>query len=208
MNTQINGDLQSGSTSRKQAKPEFARISDSRKYTAQMSSGTGTNCHTDDLNVKFDKEIRKHIFIQKRVTVFDVAAYILNKLGSISAMKLQKLVYYCQAWSLVWDERPLFSERIEAWTNGPVVPELFAFHRGQFIVDEIPIGNVDNLNSTQKETIDAVLDFYGDKPAQWLIDLAHSEKPWQNARKGLSETESGNREISIEAIADYYSSLS
>ena len=170
----------------KQAKPEFARISDSRKYTAQMSSGTGTNCHTDDLNVKFDKEIRKHIFIQKRVTVFDVAAYILNKLGSISAMKLQKLVYYCQAWSLVWDERPLFSERIEAWTNGPVVPELFAFHRGQFIVDEIPIGNVDNLNSTQKETIDAVLDFMVINRHNGLLILLIL-KTLAECPKGLSE---------------------
>ena len=32
----------------------------------------------------------------------DVAAYILKKLGPMTAMKLQKLVYYCQAWSLVW----------------------------------------------------------------------------------------------------------
>ena len=61
------------------------------------------------------------------VSVFDVAAYILDKLGPISTIKLQKLVYYCQAWSLVWDEEPLFSERIEAWVNGPVVRELLHF---------------------------------------------------------------------------------
>ena len=74
------------------------------------------------------------------VSVFDVAAYILNKLGTISTIKLQKLVYYCQAWSLVWDEAPLFNEKIEAWVNGPVVRELFAFHRGAFQIGSIPIG--------------------------------------------------------------------
>ena len=55
------------------------------------------------------------------VTVFDVVRFILEQKGSTTAMKLQKLVYYCQAWSLVWDEQPLFKERIEAWVNGPVV---------------------------------------------------------------------------------------
>jgi hypothetical protein len=35
----------------------------------------------------------------------DVAAYILSRQGRMTAMKLQKLVYYSQAWSVVWDER-------------------------------------------------------------------------------------------------------
>lgn len=160
-----------------------------------------------------DSEFKKRnniadIQITKNVTVFDVSAYIIKKLGPISSMKLQKLTYYSQAWSLVWDEKPLFSEKIEAWANGPVIPDLFSYHRGQFSVSEILIGNIDNLNDNQKETINAVLNFYGDKPAQWLIDLSHSEKPWQIARKGLAENEAGNREISIESMVDYYSSIS
>ena len=69
------------------------------------------------------------------ITVHDVAAYILNKTGEITAMKLQKLVYYSQVWSLVWDEQPLFEARIEAWANGPVIPELYNEHRGQFLVN-------------------------------------------------------------------------
>jgi len=50
-------------------------------------------------------------------TAHDVAAYILDKCGSMSAMKLQKLVYYSQAWHLVWDDAPLFEERVEAWAT-------------------------------------------------------------------------------------------
>ncbi len=61
-------------------------------------------------------------------TVFDVAAYILEQYSAIPTMKLQKLIYYCQAWSLVWDEEPLFSEDIEAWANGPVVRSLYEAH--------------------------------------------------------------------------------
>ena len=51
------------------------------------------------------------------VNVFDVAAHILQKYGSMTAMKLQKLVYYCQAWSLVWDEQPLFSEKLPRFVS-------------------------------------------------------------------------------------------
>jgi uncharacterized phage-associated protein len=142
-----------------------------------------------------------------QLSVFDVGAYIQRKLGSVSAMKLQKLAYYCQAWSLVWDEKPLFKENIEAWVNGPVIKELFNHCRGNFIVDKVLIGNPDLLDAQQRETVDAVLNFYGEKTAQWLIDLSHSERPWQQAREGLSENERSSRIISYESMAEYYSSL-
>lgn len=57
--------------------------------------------------------------------VRDVADYILAQRGPMSAMKLQKLVYYSQAWHLTWAEEPIFDARIEAWANGPVVPLLY-----------------------------------------------------------------------------------
>ncbi|RJP86753.1 MAG: DUF4065 domain-containing protein [Desulfobacteraceae bacterium] len=125
----------------------------------------------------------------------------------MTTMKLQKLVYYCQAWSLVWDERPLFKEEIEAWANGPVVKELFAYHRGMFQVSSISIGNPDLLNNEQKDTIDAVIEYYGDKPSQWLIDLTHMEDPWKKTRTGLPISVRSDRVIALEDMAEYYSSL-
>ncbi|RKU13139.1 hypothetical protein C6503_16315 [Candidatus Poribacteria bacterium] len=128
-------------------------------------------------------------------------------MGAMTTMKLQKLVYYSQAWSLVWDEKQLFEEDIEAWANGPVVRDLFDYHRGMYEISAMPIGNPRLLNQEQQETVDAVLDYYGDKSAQWLIDLTHMEDPWIQARKGLPKLERGNRVISLDAIAHYYSSL-
>lgn len=138
----------------------------------------------------------------------DVAAYILQQRGEMTAMKLQKLVYYCQAWSLVWDERPLFDERIQAWANGPVVPELYAVHKGMFAVDHWPKGSPDCLDATAKETVDAVLGYYAARPAQWLSDLTHMEAPWKDAREGLAPGERGQREITCAALAEYYGGLS
>lgn len=139
--------------------------------------------------------------------VHDVAAYILKSQGSMTAMKLQKLVYYCQAWSLVWDDKPLFPETIEAWANGPVARALYERHRGRFDVSSWSAGNIDSLTSQERDTIDAVLKFYGHQSSQWLSNLTHQEAPWLEARKGLGPTERGAEEITLSSMAEYYSSL-
>jgi len=140
-------------------------------------------------------------------SVQDVAAYILHKLGPVTAIKLQKLVYYSQAWSLVWDEEPLFEDEIQAWANGPVSPTLYEAHRRQFKVSVISDGNLESLTPSQRETIDKVLEFYGDKSSQWLSDLTHQESPWLEARRGLAPGQPGNCEITTASMAEYYGSL-
>lgn len=154
-----------------------------------------------------EKDTRIQYSTQHSVSALDVAAYILRKLGPMTTMKLQKLVYYCQAWSLVWDEKPLFKEDIEAWANGPVVRELFNYHRGQYQISSVLIGNPDLLDDQQRETIDAILDYYGNKSSQWLSDLTHMEDPWKITRMGTPELERGNKTISLELLASYYGSL-
>lgn len=142
-------------------------------------------------------------------TEFDVVNYILDKLGEISAMKLQKLVYYSQAWSLVWDEEELFSADFEAWANGPVLRSLYNEHRGLFKVnaDTFSQGDKDNLNDEQIETIDTVLEFYGDKSAQWLSNLTHKESPWKEARGELEPMTSSDEIITKGSMEEYYAAL-
>lgn len=141
------------------------------------------------------------------VSVFDVAAYILQQQGSMSTAKLQKLVYYCQAWSLVRDEEALFPEEIEAWINGPVVRDLFNVHVDVYRLDRLACGDPDALNEDQRDTVDAVLKFYGDKPHQWLSDLTHMENPWKDARRGMPGNVRGNKVIPKADLAEYYGSL-
>ena len=142
-------------------------------------------------------------------SVFDVAKYILEQTGEITSMKLQKLMYYSQAWSLVWDNKVLFDSRIEAWANGPVVPDLYYQHKGKFMVDESVFNDGDsaNLSQSEIETINAVLSIYGTKSAQWLSELTHNEAPWKNAREGLQPGEASSREITTPALYEYYESL-
>ena len=139
--------------------------------------------------------------------VLDVAAYILEKQGPMTTWKLQKLVYYAQGWSTVWDDAEIFPEEIEAWANGPVVRELYERHRHQFRLSAIKGGNPSQLTSAQAETVDAVLAYYGDKSSQWLSDLTHMEDPWRKARRGIPEGDRGNTIIRKQDLAEYYGGL-
>lgn len=141
-------------------------------------------------------------------SVHDVAAYILSKQDApISTWKLQKLVYYSQAWHLVWDEEPLFAEKIEAWANGPVVRPLYLKHRGQFSVSEWRWGNPDALSESEKATINLVLASYGGLSGRQLSHLTHSEAPWRDAREGLGPTDLSSAPITLDAMQAYYEAL-
>ena len=140
-------------------------------------------------------------------SVLDVAALILQKNGPMTTWKLQKLVYYSQAWALVWDDKPLFPEQIEAWANGPVVRRLFNAHRGQYTVNDIPLGSADKLSPDEVDTVMAVLNYYGKKSSQYLSDLTHMEDPWLLAREGIADDRRSNQEITLESMAEYYGSL-
>lgn len=140
-------------------------------------------------------------------TSLDVAEYILGKKGPVTAMMLQELVYYAQAWFLALEQEPLFEEPIEAWANGPVIRELFESHCGQYCVSTIPDGDPDQLWEDQKETIDAVVIYYGQKSPEWLRDRSLSEEPWRKAREVCSDGQPSPNRISIESMEEYYSEL-
>lgn len=141
-------------------------------------------------------------------SVFDVAKYILEKQGTMSTMKLQKLCYYCQAWSLVWDDTPLFDEEFHAWANGPVCRELFFETQGKFSVSaEDEPGSSANLSDNQKETIDVVLNYYSPHNAQWLSQLTHLEAPWNRAREGVPAGVGSDNIITKESMAEYYGGI-
>lgn len=141
-------------------------------------------------------------------SVYDVAAFILARVGQVGAMKLQKLVYYSQAWSLVWDDRPIFSEAIEAWDKGPVVPELYEQHRKPFLdgASLENMGDASRLSADQQASISAVLDFYGGRSGSWLSELSHREPPWHDAR--AAEPGARNAVITTQAMRAFFSTYS
>jgi uncharacterized phage-associated protein len=146
---------------------------------------------------------------REMANIFDVAKYILEKYGPMTAMKLQKLTYYAKAWGLVWDEEEMFTEEFQAWANGAVAPALYDRHRHLFIVtpELFPDDNSGALSQSQRDTVDRVLDFYGKYTAQQLSDINHQEDPWKDARGGIPPTARSTSVITPAAMAEYYSGI-
>lgn len=118
----------------------------------------------------------------------DVAAYILNEKGRLSGYQLQKLLYYCQAWCLVTQDRALFPEQIRAWEHGHVVYEVARVHRGRRTVAAFDI-NADPqaISAEDQVLIDAVLESYGVLSGDELEALSHRESPWQDYFNGETD---------------------
>jgi uncharacterized phage-associated protein len=122
--------------------------------------------------------------------VIDVANYILEisrkesedgEYELISHMKLQKLVYFCQGYSLALYGKPLFPESIEAWTHGPVCPKLYHLLKGY---GSLPItASIDPeriiLNEREKRLVEMVYDSYGQYSASRLRKITHDNGPWK-----------------------------
>lgn len=144
---------------------------------------------------------------EKTVDAIDVANYVikyLKKRGkSINHLKLQKLLYYIEAWHLVFFDSPIFADDIEAWAHGPVLRVVWDyFKKYSILYNELPVCEEceSDLSEEQKDLIRDVLDEYGDKTGYYLENLTHEERPWQEAWA------SSNKKLNKDFMKSYYGS--
>lgn len=143
----------------------------------------------------------------EETSVFDVAAFILQKAGKMDTMKLQKLCYYSQAWHLAWEGEALFSEDFEAWANGPVCPPLFKEHKGRFELERLDCGDPENLSQNARDSVEAVLKHYGSWSGLQLGQKTHEERPWLEARGATPPGGRCKTVIEKTEMQDYYAGL-
>ena len=142
--------------------------------------------------------------------VQDVAAYILGKLGPMSAMKLQKLCYFSYGYHLAWEDRQLFPERFEAWANGPVCRPLYENHRGRFTLNPGDIaGKPGDLDEGERESVDLVIGGYGSFTAHQLSAMTHAKGPWVDARRRVraADFERSDEELDDDEIFEFFDAL-
>lgn len=150
-----------------------------------------------------------------------VVLYCLQNEISISHLKLQKLLYYIQAWHLVYfDNEDIFDEEPEAWAKGPVYRtiynELKEFYNNRELEDYYKSYEEEEFNKVkekisltdeQEEFLEAILNHYGTMDHDKLVCLTHCEYPWSNARKELSPFEFSNEKVSKDDMRNYYGKL-
>lgn len=153
--------------------------------------------------------------------VLDVSRYIIsysNKMDyGISNLKLQKVLYFVQAYFLIQTGHPCFNEKIEAWDFGPVVSKVYCEYK-QYGCGDIPTtksfimidkNNIWNSKRVEfddiaisyydKSLINKVVDKFSEYSATDLVTLTQHQTPW------IDSFSSGkNNEISLDAIKDYF----
>ena len=103
--------------------------------------------------------------------------------GDLTPMKLLKLVYIANGWSLGLNNQPLFADEVEAWKYGPVVPALYhkiKQYRNRSIDRELPEpSGVENIETGDQRLLDRVWNTYGQHSGLTLSSITHKPgTPW------------------------------
>lgn len=144
------------------------------------------------------------------VRVSRVAHHILKTSGGpMSTMKLQKLCYFAQGWSLAWTDAPLFIEDFQAWKNGPVCYELFDLHRGRYSITDSGIEPTGpELGDWQLSDLESAIEPYLPLTGAQLSTLTHeSGTPWAEARAGVPLGARSQVEITKESMRTFFQAL-
>lgn len=119
--------------------------------------------------------------------------------GTMTNMKINKLLYYAQCLHLALYDEQLFNEEIQAWIHGPVCPRVYSAYK-QHVADPLPIPETTGLNAITEKIIEIVQDvweFLGDRRASELRNMTHDEFPWLNARGGIPDDFASQEQLSL-----------
>jgi len=144
--------------------------------------------------------------VTSATTVANEMLKIAKRQGKhLTPMQLMKLVYIAHGWSLALLRRDLFSDRIEAWKYGPVLPSLYHATKS-FGRNPIPHDLIDDDMDTPLEPnvqafLEDVFSKYGDISGVGLSNLTHRPgSPWDQVyRDGVM-----NIEIPDSLIREHY----
>ena len=131
-------------------------------------------------------------------TAKEIALYFIETC-SVDNLKLQKLLYYCQAMSLFLNDEPIFKDEIQAWAYGPVVPNVYHEYKTNNFntIDNISI-TLPKYSTEELKAMDETLSCYSSYTGPELINETHSELPWKQAYENGQ-----NSVITIESIREF-----
>lgn len=174
-----------------------------------MSSRIGSNRFCLLWKLCYNKIIESPNYTYKDVVDY-ILAYASESGEALTNLKLQKILYYTQAWHLANFNRPLFQEDFEAWVHGPVIPELY--HELK-IKGAAPIQHENKLEETRKkfdaetmEYLDEVISVYLPFGAYQLELMTHREDPWIEARKNCDPDDRCTEVIKKLSMQRFYGS--
>lgn len=144
------------------------------------------------------------------VKAMDVANFFVNLFNDdpqecMTNLRLNKLLYFAQAWSLARLDKPLFDEEIQAWDYGPVIPEVYKAFRPcgrDRIADQSGDYSQDVFTSDQLQLLLDVLNEYGKYATSGLVSITHETgSPWESVYE-----QGKNNVITKQSMKEYFKS--
>lgn len=143
--------------------------------------------------------------------------YIVKHYGSMSHLKLQKLLFYCDAYHLAYFGTELVSDKFQAWVHGPVSRKVYDSLKDKSILySELSYsyapGDIDvdaefaKLTTDQKDLVSTVLENLSEWNQFQLETAIHRELPWIQARVGYGPADRCEVYISKETTMKFYKS--
>jgi uncharacterized phage-associated protein len=140
----------------------------------------------------------------------DLAKWLVNHADreageAMTHLKVQKLLYFAEAYYLANFNKSLFQEEFQAWAHGPVVIEVWRRFK-QYNWDSIPQQDLMSLkfSGPMLDYMCAVYDKFGKLGAKKLEEITHQHAPWKNARGDLPLEAACSNIIEKEVIRDFY----
>lgn len=120
----------------------------------------------------------------------------------LTNLKLQKLLYYIQGWHLAQTGQPAFAEEVQAWREGPVVPEVYQAYKnlGTHPIVDAP-ARQPRLTDDLRDIVEQVWERYKAFSGYELSDMTHSESPWRETRGDAPPSAPGAKRIPQESLA-------
>lgn len=124
----------------------------------------------------------------------------------VSPKKLQKLLYYVQGWSMALRGRPAFTERIKAWTQGPVVPKVWHDNKLAEFRSVARAAATPPVSTDELAFIASIWEQYKQFDGDQLEAMTHEEPPWKDTYK---PDEQGRCELEITrtSMSSFFSSI-
>lgn len=145
--------------------------------------------------------------VRKTYTASQIAQFFLAITeaddNDLSNLKIQKLCYYAQGLVSAMRRAPLFSDRMEAWDHGPVIPSLYRDQKAHKS-EPLPIPkdfDFESIDKADRNALSDLYEYYGQFSAWRLRNMTHEEKPWADAYK------SANKVITFEALQEFFAPM-
>lgn len=145
------------------------------------------------------------------LSAMDVANFFIDfedteTSDGMTNLRVNKLLYFAQGWSLVCLKRGLFQDSIKAWKLGPVVEQVYQTFKpcGKNRIDSI-LGDY-SYEKFSDEELQLLIDIqreYGKYSTSALVDMTHEPSgPWSKYY-----VQDGNQTIPENEIETYFAAL-